>query len=89
MSLKSLLVSIGVCMLFVSPVVRADDCSDALMAESCACGSPVRSERKQLRGSDKASLSNRQSGLPKGATTHVAKQTKGDAAPSDKLMLQK
>ena len=47
--LRSSLALLAVCSLFASSLVRADDCSDSLMAESCACRSDVRSERKQLK----------------------------------------
>jgi hypothetical protein len=43
-------------MVFVSSLARADDCSDSLMAESCACQSAVRSEHQQKSASDKTSL---------------------------------
>ncbi len=89
MPLKSFLASLAVCMLFFSSLVRADDCSDALIAESCASLPAVRSERKQLDDSDKASPSNRESGISKSAKTQVASHRKVTVAPSDKLKLQK
>jgi hypothetical protein len=44
------------------------------MAESCACRLPARSEREQLRGSDKPSPSKHQSRIWKSARTHVAQR---------------
>ena len=52
-ALRGSLALIAVCSLFVSSLVRADDCSDSLMAESCACRSDMRSERKQVKSSHK------------------------------------
>jgi hypothetical protein len=49
------LASLMLCSLFASPLVRADDCSDSLMAESCACRSDLRDGREQLKSSDKKS----------------------------------
>ncbi len=84
-TLRSLIVSIALSSLFASSLVRADDCSEGLIAESCACRSPVRSEREQPRGSDKRSQSMRQSRTWKSARTHVAQRAQKTIAPSDKV----
>jgi len=85
-ALRSSIFLLALCSLFTSSLVRADDCSDALMAESCACRSDVRSEREQLRSSDKGSLSDPQSRTWKGARTQVAQRAKRAIAPSDKVL---
>ncbi len=76
-ALRSSIVSLALCSLFASSLVRADDCGDALIAESCGCQSAVRTEREQLRSSDKGSLSDRQSETRKSARTHVTQRAKG------------
>jgi len=48
--IKHLVFSLALASLFGSSQVRADDCSDTPMAESCACFSGVQRERGQLRG---------------------------------------
>jgi hypothetical protein len=78
-ALRSFVVSIAVCSLFASSLARADDCSDALMAESCACKSSVRSEHS----SHKASA--RRSKPSKGAETKVAQRTKKSVASADEI----
>jgi len=47
------LVSLALCTLFASFPVRANDCGDALIAESCACRADAKSDRAQHRSSDK------------------------------------
>ena len=69
---KSLIVGLPLFSLFVGSLVQADDCRDALTAESCACQSTVRSEREQPRTSDKGALS----GRTKGAGARAAKPAK-------------
>src|SRR5262249_61961696 len=71
-AVKSCLVSIALCSSFASSLVYAGDCSDALIAESCACQSVVRSEREQPRTSDKGAPSARS----KSAGARAAKQAK-------------
>jgi len=53
-ALRRLLVSLALCSLFASSLVHADDCSESLMAESCACQSDVRSAAKRLKPHSKA-----------------------------------
>jgi len=55
--MNALRISLGLlalCSLFSSSLVRADDCSDSLMAESCACQSDVRSVGQRLKSHSKA-----------------------------------
>ena len=54
--LRTAVISLALCMVFVSSLARADDCRDALIAESCACQSSGPSEREQRSPSDKSSL---------------------------------
>ena len=54
--LRTAVISLALCTLFVGSLALADDCKDALIAESCACQSAVRSERNQLSALDKTSL---------------------------------
>ncbi len=58
-ALKTSIVSLALCSLFASSPVRADDCSDSLVAESCACRAQVRSNQERLRNSDGGSKSAR------------------------------
>ena len=55
--LRTAAISLALCMGSVGSLARADDCSDSLMAESCACQSDVRSDREQSSASDKSSHS--------------------------------
>jgi len=82
-AVKSSFLSIALCSLFASSLVRADDCSDALMAESCACMSTVRSEREQPRSADQTSA--RRSKTSKGAETKVAQRTKKSVASAQEI----
>ncbi len=75
-ALRSSIFLLALCSLFASSLVRADDCSDALIAESCACRSPVRSGREQLRRS-KGSLSDRRSETRQSARTQVTQRARG------------
>jgi hypothetical protein len=88
-ALRSSIISLALCSLFASSLVRADDCSDALIAESCACRSVVPSEREQRRSSDEGSVSDRQLRTSKGASSRVAQRAKMTSAPSDKVMPKK
>jgi len=47
--LRSSLALVALCSLFASSLVLADDCSESLMAESCACWSDVRAGREQVK----------------------------------------
>ena len=64
-ALRSSLVLLGLCSLFSSSLVRADDCSDSLMAESCACQSDVRSVGQRLKSHSKALKKARVSDAPR------------------------
>ena len=88
-TLKSLLVSVALSSLFASYLVRADDCSDGLVAESCACRLPVQSERAQLSGSHKRSLSKGQSRTWKSARTHIGERAQKTLANSDRMMSER
>ncbi len=88
-ALRSSISLLALCSLFASSLVYADDCSDALMAESCACQSPVRSDREKLRTPKKDSLVDRHSRTSKGARPHVAQRAKSTIPPSYKVMLQR
>lgn len=83
MLLRSALVSLAVCMLFASSPVLADECSEALMAESCTCQFATRNElAKQVR-SDKHSATSGESRISKKAGTPVAKLRPATTAPAD------
>jgi hypothetical protein len=80
--LRGLFVSLVACSFFVSSLVRADDCSNALMAESCACRSDVRSDREQLKSSDKISRSDSHFKARKGHQLKLAERAKSTLASS-------
>jgi len=75
-AVRTSVVSLALCSLFSSSLVRADDCSDSLIAESCACRSDVRGERQQHKSSDKNSPSNPDSKASKSARKRVAQRAK-------------
>jgi hypothetical protein len=78
---RSSLASLVVCSSFASSMVRADDCHDSLMAESCACRSEVRSEREQLKSSDKKASKGTRMGIAKQAKRPLASSTPATATP--------
>jgi hypothetical protein len=73
---RSSLVLLAVCSLFVGSVIRADECSDSLIAESCACRSHVRSEGEQFKSSDKGRPSATHSKAGKGARIQLSERAK-------------
>ncbi len=80
-ALKSSILSLALCSLFTSSLVRADDCGDALVAESCACRSPVANGREQLRRSE-GSFSDRKSETRQSARTHVTQRATASLRPN-------
>ena len=77
---KSLIVGLPLFSLFAGSFVRADDCRDALTAESCACQSAVRKDSEPSRTSAKRSSSNRQSRPAKSAGRPLAQRAKKNMA---------
>ena len=77
-ALRSSFLLIALCSFFASSLVRADDCSDALMAESCACKSTVGTERERPRSVDQTSAHRIKAS--KSAGTKVAQRTKKSVA---------
>jgi hypothetical protein len=75
-ALKTSMVSLALCSLFASSLVRADDCSDSLVAESCACRSQVGKNPAQLPASSARSTSDRQAKGRKKASPNVAQRVK-------------
>ena len=75
-ALKTSIVSLALCSLFASSPVRADDCSEALLAESCACRSQVPRNPAQRPTSGAASASDRQAKGRKKASPNVAQRVK-------------
>ena len=75
-ALKISMVSLALCSLFTSSLVRADDCADALAAESCACRSEVQSNQERLHTSDAGSTADRQANRRKKASGHAAQRAK-------------
>jgi hypothetical protein len=85
-ALRISVVCLALCSLFAGSRVRADDCSEALMAEPCACRSDVRSERELLRRSDNNSPADSRSKARKNAGMKVVQRAKKTHAPSDKFV---
>jgi hypothetical protein len=81
-TLRSSVALLAVYSLFAGSLVHADDCSDALLAESCACRSDVRREGEHLRGSDKNSASALPSKARKSTGPRFAQRTKRAVSPS-------
>ncbi len=56
---KLVFASLALSLFFISSPARADDCSEALIAESCSCrSSAVKSTEKQGESANKATPSN-------------------------------
>jgi|SRR6516164_835233 len=66
-ALRSFASLLMLCVLLPSSWARADDCSESLMAEACACRSTASSNQKQPASSDRGSESHRRSRLAKSA----------------------
>ena len=75
------IVSFALCALFASSPVLADDCSDALIAESCACRSDSRGDREQRRSSDKNSPEHSRARKSKTARLQAPQRAKNPAVP--------
>ncbi len=72
--------SLALSLFFISSPARADDCSEALIAESCSCrSSAVKSTEKQGEGANKATPST-SSKNAKLAKMRVGKDSKEIAA---------
>jgi len=71
--LRTAAISLALCMGSVGSLARADDCSDSLMAESCACQSDVRSDREQSSASDKSSPGKKVAGAGNRAKARIAR----------------
>ena len=69
---RAAVISLPLCMVLVSSLARADDCSDALIAESCACQSSGLSERERS-ASDQSSLGKKESRERKGVKARIAR----------------
>ncbi len=82
-ALRTSVVSLALCMMCVSSLARADDCRDALSAESCACQSVVRSEREQPSASNKSSIGKKESRARNGAKTRIARSARPGSGSND------
>ena len=83
-ALKSSIFSLALCSLFASSLVRADDCGDALVAESCACRSPVANGGEQLLRSKRPS-SDRKLETRQSARTQVTQRARASLRPNKAL----
>ena len=66
-------ISLPLCMVLVSSLARADDCRDALIAESCACQSSGVSEREHRSASDQSSPGKKESRERKSMKARIAR----------------
>jgi hypothetical protein len=80
---------LALCAVLASSLVHADDCSDALIAEACACRSTVPSKQEQPVSLDKGSLPDRRSRAGGTAWTHVAQRAKSAVSPSIEATLER
>ncbi len=81
MPIRITFVSLAVCMLFASPVL-ADECSEALIAESCTCQSAIPTAPVKKLHSDKRSTIHAAARLSNKPATHVAKHAPEIDAPA-------
>ena len=70
---RAAVISLPLCMVLVSSLARAEDCSDALIAESCACQSPGSRESEPRSASDKSSLGKKESRDRKSMKARIAR----------------
>jgi hypothetical protein len=73
--LRTAVISLALGMVFVGSLARADDCKDALIAESCACQSAARSEGGKLNASRKSLHAKKSARATNHATTRVARSS--------------
>jgi len=87
--LRTAVISLALCTLFVGSLALADDCKDALIAESCACQSAVRSERNQLSALDKTSLGEKEARARNRAKARIARASRPSIAPNEETIVGK
>jgi len=87
-ALRRLTFLLALCCLLPGSLVRADDCSDALIAEACACRSTVPIKQEQATSSDKT-LPDRRARTARKAGTHLAQRSSGTGGPSDSATIER
>jgi len=70
---RAAVISLPLCTVLVSSLARADDCKDALIAESCACQSSGVSEREQRSASDQSTPGKKESKARKSNKARIAR----------------
>jgi len=76
-------------MVSVGSLARADDCSDALIAESCACQSAVRTEREQLSAVDKTSLEKKETRSRNRVKARIARASGPRIGPNENSVVER
>jgi hypothetical protein len=66
-------ISLALCMVSVASVAWADDCGDALIAESCACQSTVRGKHEKVSALHKTSLGKKEAKARNRVKMHIAR----------------
>ena len=87
--LRTAAISLALCMVSVGSLARADDCSDALIAESCACQSAVRTEREQLSAVDKTSLAKKETRLRNRVKARIARASGPRIGPNENSVVER
>ena len=85
---RAAVISLPLCMVLVSSLARADDCADALIAESCACQSSGLSDRERS-ASDQNSLGKKESRARKSVKARVARASGPSTAPQEHSVAEK
>ena len=87
--LRTAVTSLVLGMAFVSSPARADNCRDALIAESCACQSPGQSGSEQRSDSDKSSLAKKEKSGDKSVKVRIARGSGPSNGANDDSTVQK
>lgn len=87
--LRTAVISLALCTVFVGSLARADDCRDALVAESCACQSPGPSKREQRSTSDKSSLGKKEARAPSSVKARIARGSAASTEPNENSVAER
>jgi len=85
---RAAVISLPLWMVLVSSLARADDCRDALIAESCACQSSGLSERERS-ASDQSSLGKKESRARKSVKARIARGSGPSTGPNENSVAEK
>jgi len=87
--LRAAVISLPLCTVLVSSLARADDCRDALIAESCACQSHGPSKSKARSDSDKTSVRKSEARARKSVKAGIARSSVPSTGTNEQSVAEK